>query len=153
MRTRSLRIYLASRFRTLPAVLALKEKLTAAGHRIVSTWHDRDAINPVPPDSPEYQATAVGSALRDKREIRDSDLLLILTNDCEATPGGLWFEMGFAHASGIAVVFYGPRINVFCHLTDGVVQVDTEEAALAAVQIEAIDLATVVRAKEETRVA
>ena len=35
-----MRIYFASQFRAFPVVLALKAKFEAAGHHIVSTWHD-----------------------------------------------------------------------------------------------------------------
>ena len=58
-------IYLASRFRTLPDVLALKNALIAAGHAVLSTWHDHEAVAPMPYGDERYPSHAEQVARRD----------------------------------------------------------------------------------------
>ena len=126
-----MRIYFASQFRAFPVVLALKAKFEAAGHHIVSTWHDKEALN----------LAAVGEARKDIAEINTAQVFVILTTDCELTRGGLWFEMGYAYSAALQIIILGPRINVFCFLQDDVKQVDTDEACLEAVAQYGQDLA------------
>ena len=148
-----MKIYLASRFRTLPAVLALKAKLNAAGHQVVSTWHDNEALHPIPFDSPEHADSSKHSAKRDIHELDMAECFIVLTSDCESTPGGLWFEMGVAYNLGIRIIVFGPLINVFCFLSEDAEElmdhVETEEACLETVAREAINVAAEDAAFEE----
>lgn len=113
-----MRIYIASRFRTIQATHDFADTLRAAGHEVVSTWHAAEAVNrPLPkPATDRMSDTAIAIATRDLREIDGCDAVIVLTTDCEATPGGLWFEAGYAKGQGKAVYVHGPRWNVFGHL-------------------------------------
>jgi len=125
-----MKIYLASRFRTAATVRALAGKLREAGHIITSTWHDIEATPAglVPYSDPGHEDHARLAALRDIDQIQAADVFVILTEDCEKTPGGLWFEMGVAYDKCMPCFVLGPKINIFCYLPQ--VKVFTEEAAL-----------------------
>jgi nucleoside 2-deoxyribosyltransferase len=111
-----MKIYLASRFSNHEKLNALATTLTKNGHMVVSTWHRTEALSPVPRDHPEYLDNSLRAAERDLQEIDESDALILFTENCEATPGGLWFEAGYAKALGKQCFVIGPRINIFCHL-------------------------------------
>jgi hypothetical protein len=114
----------------------------------VSTWHDKEALNPAAVDSLEYRENAHHSAHQDIVEITTAQVFVILTTDCELTPGGLWFEMGYAYSAALQVVVLGPHINIFCFLQYGVEQVDTDEACPEAVARHERDLAECDKALE-----
>jgi nucleoside 2-deoxyribosyltransferase len=111
-----MKIYLASRFSNHEKLNDLATTLAAEGHTVVSTWHRTEAPSPVPRDHTDYLDNSVRAAERDLREIAESDALILLTENCEAIPGGMWFEAGYAKALGKACLIQGPRINIFCHL-------------------------------------
>ncbi len=111
-----MKIYLASRFSNNSIVNAKANELSLLGHEIISTWHSTEALNPVPLDSPSFAANSHNAALRDLAEIDMSDAVLLITERCEAVPGGLWFEAGYALGGGKRVFIDGPRINAFCYL-------------------------------------
>lgn len=101
-----MKVYIATRFRTRPAALLYAAKLQAQGHEVVSRW----LFNTIE----EHDKRLV--ALDDLEDVRRCDELHVLSTDCELTPGGLWYEMGYAAALGKRVRVIGPAINVFCLL-------------------------------------
>jgi len=107
-------VYIASRFKTLPKLLALADKLIASGHAITSEWIYKDAANPVPFRSPLYEQNCVEVQEKDIQDVLRSSALVLFTEECERTPGGLWFEAGLALGRGIPYYVLGPRINIFC---------------------------------------
>lgn len=113
-----MKIYLASRFRTVKQTNDFAKELREQGHTIVSTWHDTEAIMlPLPkPEIGRASSTSFQIARKDLSEIISCDALIVLSQDCEATPGGLWFEAGYALGIQKPVYIVGPRFNVFCHL-------------------------------------
>src|ERR1035441_3738782 len=66
---------------------------------ITSTWHDIEATPAglVPYSDPGHEDHARLAALRDMDQIQAADVYVILTEDCERAPAGLWFEMGVAY--------------------------------------------------------
>ena len=125
-----MKIYLASRFRTAATVRALAGKLREAGHIITSTWHDIEATPAglVPYSDPGHEDHARLAALRDMDQIQAADVFVILTEDCERAPAGLWFEMGVAYDKCMDCYILGPKVNIFCCLPR--VKQFAEEAAL-----------------------
>ncbi len=111
-----MKIYLASRFRNHEYLNEFAASLCAEGHEVVSTWHAIEAPNPFTKDDPDYQDKSIAAAMRDLREIDAADALILITYGCEAVPGGLWYEAGYAKGTGKAVHIKGPRINIFCSL-------------------------------------
>ena len=83
-----MKIYLASRFSNHEKLNDLATTLAAEGHTVVSTWHRTEAPSPVRRDHPDYLDNSVRAAERDLREIAESDALILLTENCEAIPGG-----------------------------------------------------------------
>lgn len=69
------------------------------GHMVTSRWLLEEGVS--------YQ-----SALRDMREIREADLLIIDTVDVTERGGREW-EIGYAQALGKPIVKVGPNRNVF----------------------------------------
>lgn len=111
-----MKIYLASRFRNYEILRVLAADLEKEGHAVVSTWHVTEAPSPVAKDDPSYQDHCIVAALRDLKEIQSCDALLLITEGCEAVPGGMWYEAGYAKGIGKAVYIKGPHINIFCGL-------------------------------------
>jgi hypothetical protein len=132
------KIYLASRFKTAGTVRGLAEALRAAGHVITSTWHDIEATPAglVPLDSPDYEAHAKLVAQKDLDQIQAADVFVLLSEECQQTPGGLWFEMGAAYNSMMNCYLLGPKINVFCYLPH-VQHFETEAALIEELNFQA----------------
>lgn len=107
--------YLASRFKTVSTVNKIADQLEALGHGVISTWHRQEALAPMPYSDPRYAQHASDVANRDLIELIDADALVIYTESCEQTPGGLWVEFGYALALHKRIFLVGPQINVFCY--------------------------------------
>lgn len=73
----------------------------------------------------------VENATRDLREIKASQVLVILTKECESVPGGMHFEAGVAYALGHRVIVIGPAVNIF-YLLPSIERFDTLNAFFAA---------------------
>ena len=105
------RFYIATRFRNKSHGLEIAHKLeTAYGMACTARWLVRK--EKTDPDN----ATRNAYAVEDFDDIRHSQIVIVLTENCEAVPGGMWVEMGFALALNKAVFVYGPQINIFCGL-------------------------------------
>jgi nucleoside 2-deoxyribosyltransferase len=115
-----MKIYLAGRFHTSQAINLFADQLQREGHEVVSTWHRTEALNrPLPePKKGAIDGPSAMIAVRELVEIETADALIVMSADCEWTPGGLWFEMGYASGLKKKVYVYGPRQNIFCHLVE-----------------------------------
>jgi nucleoside 2-deoxyribosyltransferase len=122
----TMKFYIASRFKTVGAVNELADDLDSMGHDVVSTWHRTEALAPLALDDPGRPAHLRSAAIRDIAEIDQSDALVILTEGCEQTPGGLWVEVGYALGRRKRVFVVGPQINVFCYLPAVAVDPNTQ---------------------------
>lgn len=69
--------------------------LRAAGHEVVSTWHDQDA--------PPLSGTR---SMRNFPQIRSCDVLVLIASD-DPVPGGKLVEAGFALGCGKRVLTVG----------------------------------------------
>jgi hypothetical protein len=99
--------YVASRFLNRELVKNFTAKLLTANPPIycIQTW----------PDEQVGTDPALCAAV-DLDQIDWVPTVIVLTQDCEKTPGGMNFEAGYAVAKGKRVIVIGPRVNVFYHL-------------------------------------
>ena len=108
-----MKLYIASRFKNKEFIKEFIETLPE--HIIVvSTWHT----------IPDTQDTNVEVAVgRDLSELDKADSILLITKDCELTPGGLHFEAGYAYAKQKGFFILGPAVNIFCTLANPIKKV------------------------------
>jgi len=99
--------YVASRFLNRELVKSFTAKLLTCKDPIycIQTWPDEKA-----------NADPALCAAVDLDQIDWVPTVIVLTQDCEKTPGGMNFEAGYAVAKGKRVIVIGPRVNVFYHL-------------------------------------
>ncbi len=103
-----MRLYIASRFKNREIIREqFLPALIAAGVTPVCSWIDEH------PD-----CTPVQAAARDLGEIQSCDALLLCTENCEAVPGGMHVEFGYAMATNKYLFVCGPKVNVFLHLSN-----------------------------------
>lgn len=107
-----MKFYLASRFKNRETLLKIETELQNKGHIINSRWLHGPIV---PHDAPDYEDHCKEWANKDLEDIANSDAIIIVTNNCEKVPGGIWWEAGFAMGLGKTVFICGPKINVFCH--------------------------------------
>ena len=89
----------------------LAEALIEAGHEITSSW-----LCQVFKRTREHTATERAQiALRDCREVRDCDVLVLLDSP-QNVPGGKFVETGLALAYGKRVIVSGRRENMLLRL-------------------------------------
>lgn len=62
-------------------------------------------------------------------DLESADALVLMTGSGESRTGGCHFESGYAFASGLPVVVFGPPVNVFHHM-DGWLTVVPEHQGL-----------------------
>jgi len=98
-----MKLYIASRFRNKQWINNWADTLPSK-HSVISTWHG------LADDMDGSHAEAVA---RDLKEITEADAVVIISHNCEAVPGGLYFEAGFAHALGKKLYLIGPAVNIF----------------------------------------
>lgn len=114
------KIYIASRGRNQQMCRDLARLLDEMGHGIVSSWIDVDL------EEESDKSIWPEIAQKDLNEIDQCDILVLMTEGCEAVPGGMWYEAGYAHAKGKKVIVIGPRHNVFCTLhNQGLLRIST----------------------------
>jgi len=111
-----MKAYVASRFtnRILVAAFMLKCRTmrTKSGEQILftNTWHTDDSGRL---SDHEYQREC---AVRDLRQLDESDTIILLTEECHTTPGGMHFEAGYAYVWGKRLIVVGPRVHIFYHM-------------------------------------
>lgn len=98
-----MKIYIASRFTNKKWIRSWITSLPKR-YKVVSTWHNLE-------DSQD--GTRIEAAKRDIRELDLSDAIVVITHKCEAVPGGMHFEAGYAYAKGKKVYLLGPKVNIF----------------------------------------
>ena len=103
-----MKLYIASRFKNKQWIRNFANRLPPT-YDVVSTWHDIENA---------ADSDRIAAVKRDLAEIEAADAVLLVTHDCEQTPGGLHFEAGYAHAKGKALFIVGPRVNIFCDLAE-----------------------------------
>ena len=119
------KVYVASKYENKALIAEMVRTLEMQGFRVTSTWHKEhwDATVQLHEVSDkELRETA----WRDVHEIEQSNIVLVVTEGCENSRGGMHFETGYGWAEEKKIVVLGPKIHVFHHLT-GVAQVDTLE--------------------------
>ncbi len=121
------RFYIATRFRNRDYGLEVARNLEAKYDMICTA---RWLVRSEKVDSSRDDKNAY--ATEDLDDIRRAQILIVLTEQCEAVPGGMWVEMGFALALNKRVIICGPIINIFCGLCPVVDEVFHLENALAA---------------------
>ena len=102
-------VYIASRFLNKSGVKSLTAKLATAVPPIhcIQTWPDE-----------VLGSDTKANALRDLQQIQEADTVLVWTDACEKTPGGMNFETGYAYALGKNIIQVGPRVHIFLNLKD-----------------------------------
>lgn len=102
-------VYVASRFVNRELVKNFTAKLLTCNPPIycIQTWPDEKV------DTDPKLCAAV-----DLDQIDYVPTVIVLTQECEKTPGGMNFEAGYAYAKGKRVIVIGPRVHVFFHLPD-----------------------------------
>lgn len=96
-------VYVSAHFPEAPTARYVSDCLAGAGHRIVSTWY-----------STGTESDPVASAVRDFREIDESDALVMLSTP-HRTTGGKFVELGYALGKGKRVFVLGVRENWMIH--------------------------------------
>lgn len=104
--------YIATRKRNVPKALELEAELIRRGHKSTSNWL-RDITN-----GTQDCWTRKQIASKDKFDVKSADIIVVLSEDCEGVPGGMWAEMGMGLALNKGLIVIGPKTNVFCHLAD-----------------------------------
>lgn len=115
-----MKIYLAgaSTPDQIKRVLHWADRLTAAGHEVVSTW---PAVVGQHGGNPREASDHLrnGWAHRDLQELRSSDLVWLLVPPSEVSTRGAWFELGYARALQLQLVCSGDtKQSIFCALAD-----------------------------------
>jgi hypothetical protein len=119
-----MKAYVASRFTNKIYVAAFMMKCHTMQPKsgelmlFTNTWHTADigasiAIKSDPVADHQYQYDC---AYRDLRQLDEADAIIVLTDGCEAVPGGMHFEAGYAYRSGKRLIVIGPRVHVFYHM-------------------------------------
>lgn len=119
-----MKAYVASRFMNRVYVAAFMMKCYTmqpkSGELIVftNTWQTADigaslAVMADPVADHRYQYEC---AYRDIHQIDEADAIIVLTDGCEAVPGGMHFEAGYAYGRGKRLIVIGPRVHVFYHM-------------------------------------
>lgn len=98
------KLYIASRFKNKEFIRGLIRSLPANRYEVVSTWHNLE-------DSAD--GTRVEAAKRDLVELDRCDAVLVVTQYCEAVPGGMHFEAGYGFAKGKKIWLLGEPVNIF----------------------------------------
>ena len=105
-----MKIYIASGFRRgKDAVQAITRRLAEFGMVCTQTWHE---------DSGECDRAMI--AARDLREIEAADALLLYSEGCKDSHGGVHFEAGYARALGKMFFVVGEPLHIFCEIADGI---------------------------------
>ena len=111
-----MQIYLAARFSRRDELEALRPLFEAAGHTLISRWHQEQASAPLngamanhTPDENAFYAA------RDAKDVLHADMLVLFTEPPESAwpRGARHVEYGMAFAAGIQLSLVGPRENVF----------------------------------------
>ena len=84
----------------------LAERLRAAGHQIVSDWHEDGEERPAPDDV----KTWCYKAGHNLDQIKTADVLVLIAGPVRY-PGGKFVEAGFAYGIGVNVIALGRREN------------------------------------------
>jgi len=112
---RRMKIYIAASFPRQDEALALGYKLMKhGGHEITSGWIEQQDPN-ANPNSDTRTPSPVerrNKAMRDLGDIRDSDVLVMITGD-NLSGGGRRFEFGYAYGLGMPVIIYGEEEIIF----------------------------------------
>ena len=101
-----MRLYIASRFENKEWIRNYIRTLPSK-YTVVSTWHDL---------ADTEDGARLDAARRDLRELDECDAVVVVTTNCELTPGGLHFEAGYAYARGKKVYRIGNCVNIFYDL-------------------------------------
>lgn len=103
-------VYIASRFTNRELVKALTAKLLTLNPPIyaIQRWPDEDVAAAEPAERV--------LAEMDLEQIDSVSTVLVLTEGCEQTPGGMNFEAGYAWGQFKHLVVVGPRVNIFYHM-------------------------------------
>ena len=100
-------IYIASRYqnRHEKKFKELVRLLKGAGHKIVSRWIDN------PEDDGNHMPCSYlsASAVMDKEDVWDCDVLLVWHYNAEGATGGMFWEMGFATGRNKAIILMNPE--------------------------------------------
>lgn len=102
-----MKVYIASRFRNKEYIRDLVKTLPEEVE-VVSTWHEPDCV----------EKSRIWAAKKDLSEIDKATALLLVTHDCEAVPGGMHFEAGYALGKGLPVFLLGLPVHIFCDLLE-----------------------------------
>ena len=107
-------IYLAARYSRLTEIREYADKLKAWGHDVTSDWMYGELDHA--PSGEEW----ANPAIRDKRQVKESDVLIAFTEDSNESfvRGSRHVELGMAIAWEKRVIIVGPRENVFCYLPE-----------------------------------
>lgn len=113
-----MRVYLAGAWSRREEIRVLRDELNALGIAVTSRWLDE---HPAPTNGKEKFLRE--TALYDLADIRDSDVLVRVSDDLSApyvashlATGARMVEMGYALGRGIPVVVVGGVQNVFDRL-------------------------------------
>ena len=130
-----MKIYIASLFDTRERLLPVRDRLNAAGHRVISSWLAAEAGITYGGTTEQYHRRC---AERDLDEVREADWVFVDTCDV-SDRGGQDVELGIALALGKLTARVGPPRNVFHTLVnwtfdswDDVLEVVTLEVATYA---------------------
>ena len=115
-----MKIYIASRYENKDAIRELAKTLKVAKFEVVSTWH-KEKYDPAIQLEELTPARMRTLALRDLTEIESCNAMLIYTDGCDQSRGGMHFENGYAFANDKKIYIIGPRITIF-HFLPGVEQ-------------------------------
>ncbi len=83
------------------------KSLRAAGHDIVSTWHDL----PFLPTKQHTEAERIAIAERDLIQVSESEAVVLLASP-DKVPGGKFVEAGFALGLCLPILLVGRRENM-----------------------------------------
>jgi len=117
---KDLRVYLAGKFETKPALVEYAKLLEEIpGIRVTSRWlsddHKFSSGNPnIHAD--ENRKEAENEALVDLADIRHCDVMVVIGYGCKEGTSGRSFEAGYATALGKYVIYVGDPEHIFGYL-------------------------------------
>lgn len=114
------KIYLAAKWKRMPEMAEIGDKLKALGHEITAQWIYNK----------EEGKTKTENAVMDMCDVEDADTLICFTHPREEGPqpgGGRHVEFGMAAAQCKDLFIVGPREIIFHWLPGVTVFKDTEE--------------------------
>lgn len=119
-----MKIYIATAFPNIDHAKFIGERISKGGHEITSSWLNQTQDERLDWGDPGFEVSWARWSQRDVKEVKNSDLLIVWTDNHEKSKGGFSVETGVALGNDIPVWVVPKRTNSF-HFAYGVFLIET----------------------------